>query len=233
MLVCLCLPYFTSNHHLNFLFCDWTWHYFLLLYGWEILHCVYVPHHVSIHLKFLQLACFPDLAVATCGPRLQGCLLQFLFSLDLYPGVGFLGPKVLLCYFSNETPYCFLLDEPMYITINSSGGLPCLYILSSICSCLYSFIYSSVFGCPGPWLQKSSSLYLQWAGATLWFHCQNEASHCGGFWLQSEGSRAQAQQLCTYGLSGPTDVGSSETMVPTHVSCIGRHILHTAPPGKS
>ena len=83
ILVRPCLPYFTSNNHLNFLFCDWTWHYFLLLYGWEIFHCVYVPHCVSIHLKFLQLACFPDLAVASLA-MIAGVSFTFFYFLWIY-----------------------------------------------------------------------------------------------------------------------------------------------------
>ena len=50
ILVCTCLPSFTWNDHLDFLFCGWTWNYFLCLYILEILHCVYAPHHVSIYL---------------------------------------------------------------------------------------------------------------------------------------------------------------------------------------
>ena len=60
-----CLPYFTWNDHLYFLFYGWIWNYFLLLYVWEILHCVH-------HLYLLQLAWFPVLAIVCSGPKSQG-----------------------------------------------------------------------------------------------------------------------------------------------------------------
>lgn len=182
----------------------------------------------------------------------QDCrgVLCFLFSLDLCPSMGFLGPKVLLCYFSNDPPYCSLLDEPMYIVINSSGGLPCLYTLSSICSCLNSFIWSSVFGRPGPWLQESSSLCSErglFSGLSVTMRLLTvvasgcsagpRAPGCRGRGGRPQGSfrgsRAQARQPWTYGPSGPTDAESPETMAPIRVSCIGRRILNTAPPGTS
>ena len=56
----------------------------------------------------------------------------------------------------------------------------------------------------------------------------------GGLTSCSSGALERRLSSCgTCGLSGPTDVESSETMVPNCVSCIGRHILNAAPPGKS
>ena len=56
----------------------------------------------------------------------------------------------------------------------------------------------------------------------------------GGLSSCSSGALERRLSSCgTCGLSGPTDVESSETMVPNCVSCIGRHILNAAPPGKS
>ena len=40
------------------------------------------------------------------------------------------------------------------------------------------------------------------------------------------GSRAQAQQLWPRALAAPQQVGSSQTRDRTHVSCIGRQMLH-------
>ena len=51
---------------------------------------------------------FPKLTVAiTVGPRLQGypCLSDFGITPDVCPGMGLLGPKVVLCYFLNEPSY--------------------------------------------------------------------------------------------------------------------------------
>ena len=50
------------------------------------------------------------------------------------------------------------------------------------------------------------------------------------FWLP--GSREQAQQLWCTGLVALWHVGSSQIRDWTHVSCIGRWILTTEPPGK-
>ena len=46
--------------------------YFLMVEKYCIVYL-----YLYLYLKFIQLACFPDLAVAPCGPRLQGCLLRF------------------------------------------------------------------------------------------------------------------------------------------------------------
>ena len=77
--------------------------YFILEYSWGILHCVYPIFVYSSVL--LQLACFLVLA---SGTEIKGypCPLIFRFSLDLFLGIGLLGPKVLLYYFSNEPAYC-------------------------------------------------------------------------------------------------------------------------------
>ena len=106
---------------------------------------------------------------------------------------------------------------------------------------IYLFIY---FGCIGSSLLRAGFLQLRQAGAT--FPCDAQASHCGGFSLQSTGSRltgfsscgmpaqqlwlagsrAQAQQLWHTDLAAPRYVGSSRTRAQTHVPCIGRWILN-------
>ena len=45
------LPVSFTSLGMNFLFYGWTWHYFLLLYGWEILHCVDVLHCLYYQLQ--------------------------------------------------------------------------------------------------------------------------------------------------------------------------------------
>ena len=52
---------------------------------------------------------------------------------------------------------------------------------------LILFIYLFIFGCVGFSLLRAGFLYLQRAGAVL--RCGARASHCGGFSLQSTGSR--------------------------------------------
>ena len=88
-IACTCLLYFTRNDHLYFLFCGWIWHYFLLLYVWEILHCVH-------HLYLLQLACFLDLAIVPCGAKIAKVPMSFKFwnTPEACPGMGLLGPIV-------------------------------------------------------------------------------------------------------------------------------------------
>lgn len=58
-----CVPYFTQNDHLYFRSCAVPWHYFLLLYGWEILHCVHVSIVCINSTVLLQLAWFSVLAI--------------------------------------------------------------------------------------------------------------------------------------------------------------------------
>ena len=64
-------------------------------------------------------------------------LLNFRFCLDLFPGIGLLGPKVLLCYFSNEHPYSSPYRTYYVIVKNAAGGFPALHTLSGI-DCLHS-----------------------------------------------------------------------------------------------
>ena len=101
------------------------------------------------------------------------------------------------------------------------------------------FIHLFIFSYIGSLLLCEGFLQLQRAGATL--HCSAWASHCGLSLLQSMGSRrvnfsscgTQAQQLWLTGLVAPWHMGSSRTRARTHVPCIGRRFLTTAPPGKS
>ena len=80
-------------------------------------------------------------------------------------------------------------------------------------------------------------------GATLC--CDMRASHCGGFSLQSTGSRrvgfsscgswapdAQAQQLWLTGLVAPRHVGSSRPGLEPVSPALAGGFLTTAPPGK-
>ena len=56
-------------------------------------------------------------------------------------------------------------------------------------------------------------------------NCSVQASHCGGFSLQSMGSRAcRLQQLQLPGVVAPWHVESSQIMDLTHVLCISRQI---------
>ena len=59
-------------------------------------------------------------------------LINFRFCLDLFPGIGLLGPKVLLCYFSNEHPYSSPYWTYYVIEKNAAGGFPSLHTLSGI-----------------------------------------------------------------------------------------------------
>ena len=76
---------------------------------WNIAAEYYILYRYPIFCihssAFLQLACFLVLA---SGTEIEGypCLLNFRFALDFFLGIGLLGPKVLLCYFSNEPLYC-------------------------------------------------------------------------------------------------------------------------------
>ena len=56
--------------------------------------------------------------------------------------------------------------------------------------------------------------------------CDEQASHCGGFSCWSVGSRAWAQYLWHTGLAAPCHLETSWTRYQTHVSCIGKQILH-------
>ena len=80
-----------------------------------------------------------------------------------------------------------LLDEPMYIVINSAGGFPCLYTLSSIYSFLFNFNHLSLVALGLDCRNLAFSICSEW-GLLSSFTVQ--ASHCGGFWLQNAGSRA-------------------------------------------
>ena len=76
-------------------FCGWTWHYFLLLYGWEIL-IVYRYPTLYIHSSVLiRLACFLVLAFVSHGAEIAevGMYFQFFLFSDLFPGMGLLSPK--------------------------------------------------------------------------------------------------------------------------------------------
>ena len=111
--------------------------------------------------------------------------------------------------------------------------------------------YLFIFGCAGSSLlcRLFSGFSKQW----LLCSCDARVLHCGGFsccraWalghtgfsscgtraqeLQFEGSSALAKYLWFMDLVAPWHVGSSWTRDQTQVSCIGRQILSTEPPGK-
>ena len=116
------------------------------------------------------------------------------------------------------------------MVVLKTRNLQCCLTLFSF-SFFYTFILF-IFGCVGSSLLCAGFLQLRRAGATL--HCGARASHCGGFSLQSTGSRrvgsrscgSWAQQLWSAGLVAPWHVGSSRTRARTCVSCIGRRILN-------
>ena len=167
---------------------------------------------ICIHSSEIStISLLPRLGCCIFGLWLQECPLHFF----IFSGFRFLGPKSTSMLFFKWPSILFsLLKWPMYIVINSSGGFPCLYTLSSIYSFLNNFTYSFVFGCTGPRLQKSSSLYLQWAGllssftvewgSSLWrllaaerrlWSTRLQESLREASAVVVQGSRAQAQQL--------------------------------------
>ena len=79
------------------------------------------------------------------GPRLLRflCLLNFLFSSGLCPGVGLLSPKVFRWYFLNEPPYCspcwmFMCGLRPTVQEGSLVSIPSpAFILSYLSLCLW------------------------------------------------------------------------------------------------
>ena len=81
----------------------------------------------------------------------------------------------------------------MYIVINSAGGFPCLYTLSSMYSFLNNFNHLSLVALGLDRRNLAFSICSEW-GLLSRFTVQ--ASHCGGFWLQNAGSRAPGFSSC-------------------------------------
>ena len=68
---------------------------------------VYMYPIVCIHSSEIStITLLLRLGCCIFGHDCRSVFYIFLFSLDLCPCMGFLGPKILLCYFSNEPPYC-------------------------------------------------------------------------------------------------------------------------------
>ena len=59
--ICLFMTHFTQYESLWFHLCCWKWHYFVLLYGWVVFHCVYVPYLLNPFICRWIFSLFPYL----------------------------------------------------------------------------------------------------------------------------------------------------------------------------
>ena len=74
--------YFARNDHLYFRSCGLPWHYFLLLCGWEILHCVHVHHHLYQFNCASTISLISSLGYCTLGGQNHRVTHLFFFFLQ-------------------------------------------------------------------------------------------------------------------------------------------------------
>ena len=112
------------------------------LYAWVILLCACTPPCWPIHLSSLTEASPTSWLLYTALPWTLRCtcLLKLWFSVVLHPGMGLLGPMVLLCLGFHDPLSC----SPLWIYWLSFPPtvrrVLFLYYLSSIYCCRYSML---------------------------------------------------------------------------------------------
>ena len=110
-------------------------------YGCVIFHCIYTPHLLYLLICRWPIRWLPCLGY--CRIVLQRTLgymylFKLWFYLDTCPGVGLQDHIIVLFLVFKGTSIPFsIVAIPIYISTNSVGEFPSLYILSSIC--LYTF----------------------------------------------------------------------------------------------
>ena len=108
--------------------------YFVLFYGWIILHYVYIPHFLNPSVNG-HLACFHVLTIVNSAFMNTGVHVYFWIVVlsEYLPRRGWLDYMVVLYLVFGGTSILFpRVVVPIYISTNSVGVFPFLHTLSSM-----------------------------------------------------------------------------------------------------
>ena len=113
--------------------CGYRWHDLVLVCGWEVVHCIYVPHHFYLSVMDIEVVSmfWPLWIVLLWG---QGCM--YFFELEFCPNtcprVGLLYPLVILfSLFWRASTLFSTVAAPTHIPADAVAGLPFLHTFST------------------------------------------------------------------------------------------------------
>ena len=128
------LSVFTGCDNLYIHSCGCKWHYFILVCGWVIFHCVYIWLFINLSVDG-HLVCFHVLAIINTTAMNTGMHVFFrtmFLSLIICPGVGLLDHIIVLFLVFKGISILFSLAVVSTYIPNSVRGFSFLHAISCI-----------------------------------------------------------------------------------------------------